>query len=237
MKFNGLLSVLFVPKCVSCGVRVPPERTLPLCDKCCSIWETEKKTPCPVCGHDNQECRCGLIYDTRHCIDADVHLSSYTSRKDSVTKDMILCLKRKAYPPLFSMIADDLRMSFISRQGMRSEYTVVNVPRSSFAVREHGFDQAALLSDAFSAVAGFDRAEPLRHTGNTVQKKLDHKERIENARKSYGLSPEAKSMVKGKNVILIDDIVTTGATASRCAYLLKRAGASHVVLMYIARAY
>ncbi len=237
MKIKDILSVLFVPKCVSCGKRLPRDTDVPVCPDCLEKWRSEKRLTCPVCGHTINECRCGLLFDTRHCVDVDIHLSSYSPKKDSVTKDLILCLKRKPYPPLIDMLGRDFRREFIGRCGRDTEYVVINVPRSSFAIREFGFDHAGRLADVFCSLTGFVREDVLYHTGKTVQKKLGYKARIDNARTSFFLKPGARERINGKNAVLIDDILTTGATSSRCAYLLKKAGAKSIVLMYIARAY
>jgi ComF family protein len=74
----------------------------------------------------------------------------------------------------------------------------------------------------------------LEKTKETVaQKTLNREKRLKNLKKSFSLNPEFS--VKHKNILLIDDVITTGATANACAQLLKEDGADKVYVATLAR--
>jgi len=73
-------------------------------------------------------------------------------------------------------------------------------------------------------------------TKNTKpQAGLHRKERIANIKNTFKLNNKYQKQIQGKNILLIDDVITTGATASECAKILKKSGAEKVFLLTIAR--
>jgi predicted amidophosphoribosyltransferase len=63
---------------------------------------------------------------------------------------------------------------------------------------------------------------------------LDHEARRKNVRRAFRLSAEGAGEVAGRRVLLVDDVMTTGATAGACAEALKAAGAAHVDVLVFA---
>lgn len=232
----GLLSWLYVPKCTVCKKRLDVNRDIMLCDECLLKWEREKLSDCPICGQSAGECWCGIKLDTKGAIYSERHLSYYSTGSSSATKTMILSMKKKMNYALAQMLARELA-DVISRDIDIDDCVIVHIPRSKHSVKYYGFDQSRIIASGISDILDIPRLEPLLHVGKTVQKKLNLKERQLNAQKSYQLPKENREALKGKNVILIDDVVTTGATVSRCAALLKRAGANRIYVACIAKAY
>lgn len=92
-----------------------------------------------------------------------------------------------------------------------------------------------LLARRLQQVLGIPVLEVLRTTrAIQPQKRLNHEERLQNTRDAYAAAPGAD--LTGKRVLLVDDIITTGATASACALALIRAGAADVFAVCIAAA-
>lgn len=101
---------------------------------------------------------------------------------------------------------------------------IVPVPVSRERLRERGYNQSALLAKALSEQTGVLYRELLEKTRhNRTQHRLSAKERAENVRGAYWAEA-----ANGLRVLLVDDIVTTGATARECAKTLYRAGAADV---------
>ena len=112
---------------------------------------------------------------------------------------------------------------------------IVPVPLHPTRQRERGFNQAGLLAELLSARISIpckSMLERVRYT--TTQTALDRAERMENLHNAFRLRKNAD--VRGLQVLLIDDVLTTGSTLSECARVLKRAGATSVYAATAARA-
>jgi ComF family protein len=115
---------------------------------------------------------------------------------------------------------------------------VVPVPLHRTRLRQRGFNQAELIARAAMKVRRPDNRLLLcpvleRKRETTSQIGLTSHQRRENLRGAFGvLGPEA---VKGREVLVVDDVYTTGATVSECARVLRRAGATKVWVATVAR--
>jgi predicted amidophosphoribosyltransferase len=76
-----------------------------------------------------------------------------------------------------------------------------------------------------------------RRAGGVEQKKLDAKERAKNVNSRFEVIALAADEIKGKRIILVDDIVTTGASMAECTRTLIRAGALSVIALSVATTY
>ena len=109
-------------------------------------------------------------------------------------------------------------------------------PLSRKRLRKRGFDQAELLAGAVSGETGIPLLPLLKKRRDTpAQSGLDGTSaRRANALGAYELAPGAE--VAGKRVVLVDDVVTSGATLGECARILRQGGAEEVVCLTLARA-
>ena len=116
---------------------------------------------------------------------------------------------------------------------------VIPVPLHHTKLRQRGFNQAELI--ARSAIKSSAHAGRLRLCAGVLERKretasqigLTSHQRRENLRGAFGVAqPEA---VRGREVLLVDDVYTTGATVSECARVLRRAGATKVWVATVAR--
>jgi ComF family protein len=99
------------------------------------------------------------------------------------------------------------------------------------------YNQALLLARAV-ACEGRARLAPdllRRARWTSSQAGLKAEERRKNVRRAFELHPRWAQMVKGKSVLLVDDVLTTGATAEACTLALQRGGARHVDVLTLAR--
>jgi ComF family protein len=99
------------------------------------------------------------------------------------------------------------------------------------------FNQSALLSQAISRESGVPVADvALKRIKATAQQVgLTQSERAQNVQGAFRVPPEHKAEVAGRRVVLVDDVLTSGATSDACARALLRAGASNVDLLVFAR--
>ncbi len=104
--------------------------------------------------------------------------------------------------------------------------SVVPVPLFWWKRLRRGYDQAALLSETVSKECCIPITNSIRRTKNTkTQTKLDERKRRENVMNAFTVRTDR---IKDKSVLLIDDVLTTGATMNECARVLKEAGAKEV---------
>ena len=114
---------------------------------------------------------------------------------------------------------------------------IVPVPLHYTRLASRGFNQSAWLADAVSRRTGVPvSVDALKRTRRTpTQGGLSAKARRRNMAGAFAPHPKRTGHVQGKRVLLVDDVLTTGATLSACTRALKRAGARHVDVLVLAR--
>ncbi|RMH16049.1 MAG: ComF family protein [Gemmatimonadetes bacterium] len=122
--------------------------------------------------------------------------------------------------------------------GGRAPARTIVVPLRTTAARarRRGFDQAVLLAQAAAGAAGLPVRDVLQRREGPSQVGLPADRRWDNVKHAFAVRAGASSIVRGRTVLLVDDVLTTGATASAAAVVLSRAGAQRVVLSTFARA-
>jgi ComF family protein len=113
---------------------------------------------------------------------------------------------------------------------------VVPIPLHKRRYRSRGFNQSAILAKCISTAVSVPTGEPLARERNTSpQVRLTAEERLENLNRAFEVVPEAKSEIQGKSLLLVDDVMTTGATLAAAARELEDAGAAEVYGVTLAR--
>ena len=112
---------------------------------------------------------------------------------------------------------------------------IIPVPLSKRRGRQRGYNQAALLAGELSRLMAVPAYEGMERTKDTAQQYvLDPAQRAANVAGAFAV--KAGFCVEGKRVLLVDDILTTGATAIECAKILTETGAAAVEIITFARA-
>ncbi len=140
-------------------------------------------------------------------------------------------------PRLAVYLGERTAERFLERYGGEdAPYLVVAVPTTKSRLQERGYNQAERLAESVcaylngrgvAASADFALLQKTRETGQ--QKQGSQKERRENVRGAY--SVKKRKACEGRTVLLVDDIMTTGATGNECAKKLLAAGASKVYFL------
>lgn len=114
---------------------------------------------------------------------------------------------------------------------------ILPVPLHARRLWQRRFNQSALLAQALGRAAQIpclpDGMTRKRHT--PPQKGLSRSERHSNVRGAFAISPRHAQAIKGKRVMIVDDVFTSGATLNECARILKRGGAAQVFVLTLAR--
>lgn len=234
---TALAEVIFPTTCMTCGVVLDYQRLPVFCEDCFSRIKFIRSSLCSCCGipfgaAGEQDHLCGdcivaapafsLARSAGHyenaLLDA-IHQFKYRG-KTSVGKSLGKLMADFAYPGL--NIAD---------------YSlVIPVPLHRRRLRERGFNQAVILAREiarrFSLPLDFTTLK--RHMYTNPQVSLGKKEREKNVRGAFVVKREDR--IQDKDIILVDDVYTTGSTLRECARILKKHGARQVAALTLARA-
>jgi ComF family protein len=150
---------------------------------------------------------------------------------------LITRFKHQAKWPLGRLLGELLsqHLQHAFDEGLPRPDLLLPVPLADRRQRQRGFNQAGLLAEWLSANLQLPvQAHWLQRVIDTpAQQQLDAATRKRNLRKAFALAPD--SSVSGRHVALVDDVLTTGATAESLARLLKKAGAARVDVYCLAR--
>lgn len=231
-KTEYLLKLIYPPVCASCNEPMPIKREDFLCEECRTKWEDEKNEICYKCNQPINNCWCGVSGDGSRYIDSERHLTQYR-KTQSVTKNLLYFCKNHNNKDTFDYLSKEMVEELCDNI---SENTVVcAIPRSPSKKRFIGHDQACELATGIAERLDLEIVDVLYHTGDAVQKTLPIAERRANAESSYKIKSGITKQIKNKDILLVDDVVTTGASATRCAYLLKVKGAKTVKLITVSK--
>lgn len=114
---------------------------------------------------------------------------------------------------------------------------IVPVPLHPLRLWQRRFNQSAVLATALARHSGKPHSPDalLRRRATKPQKGLKRAERLKNVKGAFAANPKRRADIAGKNILLIDDVFTSGATLDECAKALKAAGAAAVYILTLAR--
>lgn len=208
-----LWALLFPPKCVLCGKLLKKEET-DLCRKC------RENAP----NFTKSKIKLSFIADW----------TAVWYYKDDVRGSLLrfkFC-KRPSYATAYGRF---LAMKLQTQR--KDDFDVLTwVTTGRRRVRKRGYDQAQLIADAVAAELGVDAVQTLKKIRHTPPQSTfrNAAQRRANVLGAYKVTDP--TLIAGKRVLLLDDIVTTGATASECAKTLLTAGAKTVTFAAVAAA-
>ncbi len=216
---------LFPPVCAGCG-----KRGQRWCDDCQRNALVLSGNICPCCGVPQES---GAL-----CFECSADPPKYHALRswaiyEGAVRSAVLQLKYKRNIALGDRLAS--LMIACLEKGKWAIDLVVPVPMSLAHLARRGYNQAALLARPLALASGLayqPRAmEKVRDIRTQVG--LSANQRRENVRGAFGAEP---GLVKGKSILLVDDVITTGSTLRACADALHSAGAGEVYGVSFARA-
>jgi ComF family protein len=221
---RALLELVYPPRCAACG---EPALEEPFCELCAGAVD-EVPPGCRRCGQPGIDALCGACRAAPPAFEA-VRAGGLLG---GPLADAVHALKYRGRPAL----ARPLGAWLAARAPLPAGAAVISVPLARGRRLERGYDQAALLADAVCRATGARgarlRAALVRVRETPPQVGRTREERARNVAGAF----EARAVVAGRDVVLVDDVVTTGATADAAAEALRRAGARSVVVVALARA-
>lgn len=229
-----LLDFALPPRCAACGVIVSEPGTL--CAACWSSIDFIGEPICETCGRDlpamsGSGTLCGACLVQTPPYDRARSVMRY----GDVARTMAHRLKYGRRLSLARVMA--AHVARLLSAEARADGVLLPVPLHRWRIWSRGFNQSALIAAHIGRLTGLQvERDMLRRLRNTPPLHgLGARQRARTVRGAFALAPQAQSTLKGRTVILIDDIWTTGATATACARLLRRAGAARVEILCWAR--
>lgn len=222
--FEKLLFYVSVPTCVCCKRRLTINESA-LCRECLAKRDDLKYHSCSRCGKKLDACACSNEYLENHYVKKLAKVFRYEQRDDRLPlNSLIYSLKRENRDDVLNFCADELVRSIRTVYPNASSYVITNVPRSKRSIVKYGIDHGALLAKAVADRLGARYENILVSNVKTEQKKLHGDSRKVNAKFSIKNDID----LTGMSVLIIDDIVTTGASMGASAMLLHGQGAKRV---------
>ncbi len=209
--YRGFLDILFPPICIGCDQRL----------------SSLEKAICKLCWSNIPPTNLGnwknrvTVHTDLDCVFAGWFLNDVFQK---IIHELKYKKKRIVAIELGYCLADLFRDRFLK---MNLDF-VVPVPLHSVRLRERGFNQSDLIGSVFSTHLGIAyNPKLLRRKKNTLsQTKLSVEDRIENVGNAFW----AKDLSQHKRFLIIDDVLTTGATLSSCAKALRCRGAEYIAV-------
>jgi ComF family protein len=228
-----LLDLLLPPLCLGC--RVPVAQADGLCAACWGAIHFLGDPCCERCGHPFPDSRdggllCGACLREPPPFDR----ARAAFRYDGRSKGLVLSFKHADRPGLARAFAP--WMARAGKELLADADWLVPVPLHRWRLFHRRYNQAALLAQSLSRQAPpIYRPDVLRRLRHTPpQGSLSRTERQSNVKGAIRLAVPPEQ-VAGRRIILVDDVLTTGATIGACAEILRRAGAARVDVVTLAR--
>ena len=229
---TAVLDLVFPPLCPVCRALLSAGRRDPLCGACWQAMERIGPPWCRCCGIPlGIEGLCGPCRRRR----PHFAYARAAARYGGLVREAIHALKFGGRRGLANPLGDLVAGLGLSALPGAAPDLLVPVPLHRRRERERGYNQALLLSRCLERAWGIPVvADVLVRRGATApQTDLDAPARRRNVRGAFAVTnPEP---ILGRHVVLVDDVLTTGATAGECARSLARAGASVVGVLTVAR--
>jgi ComF family protein len=228
------LNALLPPRCLACGATV--ERPGALCAACWKGVHFIEPPLCELCGYPLEfalgpEALCGACARERPAFDR----ARAVMRYDENSRPLILGFKHADRTDGAAGYG-----AWLARAGaglLAEADLIAPVPLHWARLFARRYNQAALLAHALGRVADVPVVADLllrrRHTPS--QGRLSPAQRRRNVAGAFALKPARRARLEGRRVLLVDDVLTTGATASACARTLRRGGARAVDVLVLAR--
>ena len=237
---KSLIWFLYPAQCRHCGENLDPADGHYICKSC---WDQVKYIDRPFCE------KCGSPLDPLSALPEKVFSCANCPSEASFRKaraiayyhgsaigEAIILLKDNGKTIMAGKLAEIMAKGVHDLLDVRDYDCIIPVPIHKKKLRKRGYNQMDLIGRKMSAKLGIliDAQSLIKSVHTPPQRGLTEKERIQNIKGSFSVIDPSK--IKGKRVLLIDDVMTTGSTANECArVLLKDGKASNVDVLTLTR--
>ena len=229
-----LLDIVYPPHCISCGVDI--DKNGNVCAKCWGDISFITDPQCNVCGFPfDFEMQEGSI-----CAGCTKNMPHFSKARavflyDDSSYRMITSFK---YNDRVENRLAYARWMVRAGAGMLHEADlIIPVPLHFFKLIMRQYNQAALLAHELAKIVDKQvLANAITRKKYTkTQAVFSHKGRFKNIKGAFQINPKYQNLIANKKILLVDDVITTGATANECAKILLKSGAGRVELLTLAK--
>lgn len=214
-----LLDFVYPPRCLFCGELLRSAKEM--CATCQKSIFWIDSPACPFCGKREQECECYLKLPIWNGCVAVAYYG------DTIKKGV-------ASFKFYRRKSNGMAMGRLMAQKIKENFQeaafdcIIPVPMSKSRFQKRGYNQAELLAHEISKRIEVKMQSKILQRGQDrlQQSRLSRQERLKNLKGAFQISRPQE--IKGKTILLVDDVTTTGATLEECTRILKREGAQRV---------
>lgn len=224
---EAFLDFLFPPLCICCDEPMKSSVSA-FCEECIPEYIRARQGACRHCGKEMMHCTCvpeelarsGIYRVAKVC-------PYYPERKHAPETKLLFAVKRKKLYHAERFMAREMAAAVRRMPESCDGFVVTYVPRRPESINEYGYDHAKNLSRIVARELGLAFEDVFyRPEGAKEQKGLTRKQRSKNA--SGTILPRDNVSAKGKRYLICDDVLTSGASMSACASVLKALGAKEL---------
>ncbi|MEK6734858.1 MAG: ComF family protein [Pseudomonadota bacterium] len=228
------LDLLFPINCMVCK-KINVQNFL--CNECWSKINFITKPACAICSHpfeyeEDLDAICGYCIREKPTYDKAISILKY----DELSKIFIHNFKYKDHLHYLDYITK--LMINLGKEVIQQADIIIPVPMHHYKLLKRGYNQAALL--AIKIAESYPKLEYLpqlliKKDNKSSQAGLTKEQRLKNIKNSFKIENSLKNKIKGKKILLVDDVITTGATMSECCRILKQNGAEKLFVLTLAK--
>ena len=230
---NFLTNLLFPAQCVICSSY---EAQTDICTKCWEKLTFITKPYCASCcypfAYENDiDAICG------HCISNKPNYEKAISILKYDNHSKALIHKFKYQDQLHILDYFTRLMLNMGKELIKQADIIAPVPMHKYKLLKRGYNQAALLAMKISSQSKIQYIPQLiiKINNSSSQTALTKHQRQKNIKNSFQLNPKFAPLIKGKKILLIDDVITTGATLSECCKVIKNGEPNKILVLTLAK--
>ncbi len=209
----------------------------PLCLACRDRLSSADRYLCAHCSQSllrvgESDVTMAVLKDRFACSDViSSFLPLFYFEEDGVLQHVIHALKYEEMTALGVMFGETIGAALLEHPDYADVDLIVPVPLHAQKERERGYNQSACICTGIARVMNLPLAEHIvRRPKNTrSQTKLSASARLENVKDAFEADAASAGTIRDKKILLVDDVITTGATIQSCAQVLRSAGATEIV--------
>lgn len=238
---HTVLNLLYPPVCPACGCVTGSLIDGEMCDSCRQEFEKSFISICPRCENTPKNCTCApdlcgsssniSPYTTVHPLIYQGYYTGYDS--ESIVSRLVYTFKRDntcGGGIMFArMLARGIMQHLILHEISPKNIILTYIPRSDISLGEYGFDHMEIVTRETAKLTGCIFEKLFIRRGGATQKELSPEMRLVNADSTIEINKKKTEIIKGGEILLLDDIVTTGSSMKAAVSKLSFAGAKTVI--------